>query len=163
MKTPSVNSRQDSLEQVRRLAGAELSLKARLGYVALLLGSVAMTVVIVSLWLTEPSLPSRTVLAFGAMAVIGASWAAFSAWVLSRRRPLFARDRVIAGRMAVVFTSVFVAAALVATGLARNAASLAMLGSGAVMLAFAIRVSIDARRRFSALAARRQELQARGN
>ena len=46
-------------------------MKARLGYVALLLVSSAMTAVIVSLWLTEAYLPLRTHLAFGAMSLIG--------------------------------------------------------------------------------------------
>ena len=53
---------------VQKLARGELSVKARLGYVALLLVSSAMTAGLVSLWLTEAFLPLRTHLAFGAMA-----------------------------------------------------------------------------------------------
>lgn len=151
-----------SFEQVRRLAGAELSLKARVGYVALLLVAAAMTVVVVSLWATEPALPIRTQLSFGVMAAIGASWVALAAWVLTRRRPLFARDRVIAGTMAVVFTSLFVAAALVALGITRGVAAFTMLGTGVVMLALATRMLRDARRRFGALVARRHVLEAHG-
>src|SRR5688572_14879638 len=96
-----------SLQDVRRLAGAELSLKARLGYVALLLASTGVTVVIVSLWLTETFLPLRAQLAFGVMCLIGVCWSALALWALGARRPLFARDRVIAGGMAVTFTSVY--------------------------------------------------------
>ncbi len=150
-----------SLHEIRQLAGAELSLKARLGYVALLLVSTGMTVAIASLWLTETFLPPRAQLAFGVMCVIGVSWAALALWALGRRRPLLARDRVIAGSMAVTFTTVFVAGALAGAVIAHNPAAYAALATGAVMLAVSIRVLVDARRRFAALAARRAELEAR--
>jgi hypothetical protein len=149
-----------SLQDIRRLAGAELSLKARLGYVALLLMSTGMTVVIVSLWLTESFLPLRAQLAFGVMCLIGVSWATLAVWALSRRRPLFARDRVIAGGMAVTFTSIFVAGALAGAVIANNPAAYGALATGAVMLAIAIRIFVGARRRFTELAARRAALEA---
>jgi hypothetical protein len=147
-----------SLQDVRNLAGAELSLKARMGYVALLLASAGMTVVVTSLWLTEPGLPMRTQIAFGAMSLIGASWLLLSIWALSTRRPLFARDRVIAGRMAVVFTSVFMMGAVAAVILVGNAMSYAVLATGAVMLGLAIRAWSIARKRFAELAGRRAAL-----
>jgi hypothetical protein len=153
-----MNTQMKSLQDVRKLAGAELSLKARLGYVALLLVSTGMTVVILSLWFTEPALPFRTQLAFGAMSVIGLCWSALSLWALSRRRPLFARDRVIAGGMAVAFTSLFLAGGIAAVVMARNPAAYAVLGTGVVMLALAIRVWAGARRRFAELMARRSAL-----
>ena len=93
---------------LRRLLDAELSLRSRLGYVALLLASAAMTAVIASLWLTEPTLPTRTAVAFAVLTLIGLSWIVFSGWVLTRRRPLFGRDGLVAGRMAVTFTAAFV-------------------------------------------------------
>ena len=147
-----------SLEHIRHLTGTELSLKARLAHVALLLVSLAMTAVIASLWLTEPLLPGRTQIAFGVMTLIGLGWSAFAIWVLRARHPLYARDRVIAGRMAVTFTAVFVAGAfaLVAAG---NAAAIAMLALGVVMLAAALRLLSEARRRFATLDARRAELE----
>jgi hypothetical protein len=147
-----------SLQDVRKLAGGELSLKARLGYVALLLVSAGMTTVILSLWLTEAVLPLRTQLAFGVMSVIGASWVAFSTWALATRRPLFARDRVIAGRMAVAFTALFLAGAIAAVIVTNNAAAYAVLFTGAVMLAVAIHVLRGARRRFVELMGRRAAL-----
>jgi hypothetical protein len=148
-----------SLQDVRRLAGTELSLRARLGYVALLLASTAMTVVIASLWLTETFLPLRAQLAFGVMCLIGVSWSALALWALGARRPLFARDRVIAGAMAVTFTAMFVAGAIAAVIIANNAAAYGALVMGAVMLAVAIRVWVGARRRFAGLAARRAALE----
>lgn len=149
-----------SLEQIRNLAGGELSLRARLGYVALLLVAVSMTAVIASLWITEAGLPPRTQWAFGLLTLIGLCWSAFAAWALASRRPLYARDRVIAGRMAVTFTSVFVAAAATALVGATSPAAAAALGTGIAMLVLAVLVLIDARRRFAALAARRRELEA---
>jgi hypothetical protein len=147
-----------SLQDVRRIAGAELSLSARIGYVALLLVSSAMTLVIASLWLTEATLPVRTQLAFGVMCVIGVSWSALSVWALRARRPLFARDRVVAGGLAVAFTSLFLVGGVAAAILANNAASYAVLGSGVAMCALAVRVLISARQRFQALSVRRAEL-----
>lgn len=148
-----------SLEQIRNLAGGELSLRARLGYVALLLAAVSMTVVIASLWITEAGLPPRTQWAFGVMMLIGVCWSALAAWALASRRPLYARDRVVAGRMAVSFTSVFVAVSIAAVIKAGNPAALAALGAGVVMLVLAVHVLLNARRRFAALSARRQQLE----
>lgn len=148
-----------SLQDVRRIAGAELSLRARLGYVSLLLVSAAMTAVITSLWLTETALPTRTQVAFGVMCLIGLSWGALSVWALRARRPLFARDRVVAGRMAVAFTSVFVIGAIASVILAGNGASYAALATGAAMFALAIKVWMGARRRFLELQSRRAALE----
>ncbi|HET9862902.1 MAG TPA: hypothetical protein VFP37_05630 [Steroidobacteraceae bacterium] len=149
----------ESLHRIQARARANLSLAARLGYVGLLLASAALTTVVVTLWITEPSLPARTQIAFGAMSLIGVSWCALAAWVLRARRPLFARDRVIAGRMAVAFTSVFAAAALAWAVFVGGPAAYGAFASGMVMLAAAIAVSARARRRFALLAARRQELE----
>ena len=148
-----------SLHDIRERAGAVLSLKVRVGYVALLLVSVAMTVIIASLWLTESALPPHTHLAFGAMCVIGASWSLLSLWALRARRPLFARDRLIAGRLAVTFTSVFAAAGVAAVTISGSAASYVVLTTGVVMLVVAIRVLVTAARLHAQLQARRVALE----
>jgi hypothetical protein len=149
-----------SMEAVRQLSGAELSLAARLAYVALLLVSAGMTTVVVSLWATEAALPLRTQMAFGVMSVIGATWAAFAVWVLRARRPLFARDRVIAGRLAVTFTTLFLAGGLAAVVIANSGAAYGVLATGAVMWIIAFHVLRQARRRFEELSARRAALAA---
>lgn len=148
-----------SLQDVRQLAGAELSLKARLGYVALLLAAAGMTVIVAWLWLTEPALPARTSWAFAALCAIGSSWMTLAIWVLRSRRPLFARDRVIAGGMAVAFTSLFLAGAAAAAIIAGNAAAYGALGTGTVMCGFAIWLLASSRRRYAALAQRRAALE----
>lgn len=149
----------DSLPAIRALAHDQLSLRARLGYFSLLLVAAAMSVVIVALWLTEPALPARTQVAFGAMAGIGAAWVGFATWVLRARRPLYARDRVIAGRLAVAFTAVFTAGALSGVLLGGGSAALAACLSGLLMLCAAIAALRAARRRVKALAARLRELE----
>jgi len=154
-----MNLETDSLKKIQALAGAELSVMARLGYVALLLVAAGMTTVVVSLWSTEPSLPLRTQAAFGVMTCIGASWCALAVWALRTRRPLFARDRVIAGGMAVTFTSLFAIAGLAAVIVAGGPAAYGAFATGLVMLLIAIGVWVGARRRFAELAARRASLE----
>jgi hypothetical protein len=157
-----MNMQMESMAMVQKLARGELSVKARLGYVALLLVSSAMTVVIASLWLTEAFLPLRAQLAFGAMILIGISWAVLASWALTTRRVLLAHDRVIAGRMSVAFTGLFLAGAIVAVIMAVTPASFVALATGTVMFVAALRVLAGARRRFAELAGRRAELELMG-
>src|SRR5690606_18062315 len=84
-----------------RSAQTELSMKARLGYVALLLASLLGCAGITSLWWTEPTLPLRTDLAFGVMTLIGLAWTVFALRVLTGPRVMFVHHRIVAGRMAV--------------------------------------------------------------
>ena len=149
----------ESLEDVRRIAQGELSVKSRIGYVTLLLLASAMSAVVLALWLTEPALPARTQAAFGVLSVIGLAWVGFACWALRARRPLFARDEVIAGTMAVVFTSVFAAGALAAVIVSGAAAAFGALLTGAGMLATAVWRLLRAQRRFAQLAVRRAELE----
>ena len=154
-----MTTQMESMAAIRKLAQGETSVKARLGYVALLLVSSAMTVGLSSLWLTETGLPMRAQVAFGGMVLIGLSWAAFSTWALTTRRVLLARDRVIAGRMSVAFTALFLAGAIAAIVMNGQAAAFGAAATGAVMFAVALRVLSGARRRFAELSARRAELE----
>jgi hypothetical protein len=130
-----------------------------LGNLALLLAALGMTVVVVSLWVTEPALPLRTHVAFGVMTAIGLSWSAFAIWVLTSRRVLFARQRVVAGRMAVTFAAVFTAGALAAAVATGAAAALAAGGTGVVMVAVAVVILRRAHRASARLMARREALE----
>ena len=148
-----------SSESVRRLLNAELSSASRMGYVALGLAAAIMTAIVASLWMTEPSLPLRTHIAFGAMVGIGLSWVGFATWVLTHRRPLLADHRVVAGRMAVTFTSLFVIGA-VALGFARGgSAPYAAAALGLAMLAIAIVLLVRAHRVSRRLRERRASLE----
>ena len=144
---------------LRQLTALELSLPSRLRYVALLLGASTMSAIVIALLVTEPKLPVRTSVALGVMAVIGVCWIVFAAWVLTRKRVLLGSHRIIAGRLAVVFSAVFVIGAL-SVGLTTSQASpLAAAAMGAVMLSVAVTMLARAKRQFVQLSKRRDELQ----
>lgn len=142
------------------LARAELSPVSRVGYVMLLLASLAMAAVTAALWWTEPELPARTSIALAVLTGIGLSWSAFAVWVLNNRRVLFARHNVVAGWMAVTFTAVFTLGALVIGVTTGEREAYAAAAFGAVMEAVAFVVLARGRRRFARLDARRRELEA---
>jgi hypothetical protein len=144
---------------LRRLLDAELSRTSRLGYVALLLASLTMTVVVASLWLTEPVLPARTRVAFALMTVIGLSWAAFAVWVLTTRRVLFGWDSVVAGRMAIAFTTAFVLGAVTLGYTSGGTAPYAAAAMGLGLLAGAVALLVRAHRRVARLTTRREALE----
>jgi hypothetical protein len=145
--------------ELRRLLEAELSPRSRIGHVALLLASAAMTVVVAALWLTEPALPRRTAVAFAAMTLIGLSWIAFSGWALIRRRPLFGRDSLVAGRMATIFTSTFTSGAL-AVGYSNGGSTpFAAAAMGLVLVAAAVALLVRSRRHVARLTLRREALE----
>ncbi|HYK00735.1 MAG TPA: hypothetical protein VE974_03205 [Thermoanaerobaculia bacterium] len=155
-----LNSPKLSVAEMQRLIAGELSLPARLAYTALLVVSLAMTGVLGSLWLTEPSLPLRTQIAFGTMLAIAVSWIAYAAWVLARRRVLLAGHRIIAARMAVAFTTIFAAGSLaLALWSTVGRAAYGAAGTGVVMLVVALGMLLSARRRFETLRQRRRELE----
>jgi len=148
-----------SAASLHRLVDAELSMPSRLGYVGLLLAALTMTGVVGTLWATEPALPMRTHVAFGLMVAIGSSWIVFALWVLTHRRILFARHNIVAGRMAVTFTSVFLLGSLLmgyATGRSEAYKAAAV---GLLMLGLAVVVLVRAHREFARLAARRDALE----
>lgn len=151
-----------SPQDIQRLIGAQLGLPSRLGHTLLLLASLGATGVTGALLVTEPGLPPRTRMAMAAMAAIGVAWAVFAAWVLARRRVLLAGHRVVAARMAVVFTAVFTLGAL---GMAWRGGpgrgGYAAAGVGVAMLVAAIGMLVRARRRVAELLRRRTELEAR--
>ena len=149
-----------STAAAHHLVDAELSGASRFGYLTLLLTSLAMSAVTGALWLTEPALPARTSIALVIMTAIGMSWVAFAIWVLTRRRVLFARHSIVAGRMAVTFTSVFVAGAAAIGVTDGGRAAFAAAGFGVVMLAGAVVILRRAHRAFDRLELRRRELEA---
>lgn len=154
-----LNPPQSVADELRRLTAQELSLPSRLRYVMLLLVAAAMTAISIALLATEPALPLRTSVSFAVLALIGASWTIFAAWVLTRKHALLGNHRVVAGRLAVLFCAVFVIGALAVGVATSRLAPFAAAGEGAVMLAVAIAQWARARRRFEALSRRREELQ----
>jgi hypothetical protein len=104
-------------EDLLKRLDAPLSLRKRVGYVALGLTGLAGAGLIGLLWATEPGLPPRTRVAFAVLVAIGLGWAAFSGWAVTRRTPMFAQDRVVAGWLGLAAWLLFTAGALVITTL----------------------------------------------
>jgi hypothetical protein len=144
---------------LRRLTVLELSLSARMGYTALLLSASTMTAIVSALLLTEPGLPPRTSIALAVMAAIGLSWIAFAVWVLTHTRILLGRQRIVASRLAVAFSSVFVVGALLVGYATSSPSALAAAALGALMLSVALSMLIRARRAFAQLSKRREALE----
>jgi hypothetical protein len=146
-------------DDLRQLTALELSLPSRLRYVALLLAASTMSAIVIALLVTELKLPVRTSVVLGIMAVIGVSWMIFAAWVLTRKRVLLGSHRIVAGRLAVVFSTVFVIGALSVGLTTSNASPFAAAAMGAVMLSVAVTMLARAKRQFAQLSKRRDELQ----
>lgn len=151
-------ARDRSAAAVRRAAHGALSMRARVGYVALLTVSICATAGLVSLWTTEPGLPQRTQIAFSALVAILLAWIAFAAWVLRSRRILYGYDRVVAARLSVTFCALFV------LGMVATAATTGLRGPwggaavGVVLLGLALFNLRRAGRQFLELVARRDAL-----
>ncbi|TDD20465.1 transmembrane transport protein [Nonomuraea diastatica] len=136
-------------EQLERVLATEVSLRSRLRHVAVGLAGGCGAAVIAVLWATEPNtLPTRTQAVFAGLIAIGLAWAFFAGWVLSRRRPLFAQDRVLSARIALAAT-VVTAAGGVALAAARGSTAdlVATAAGGVVFTAAAVLALVRARRR----------------
>jgi MFS family permease len=143
---------------VSALLDRELSTRSRVGHVLLLLAASTMSAVIGSLWATEPTLPARTVTGFAVLTTMGVCWMAYAAWVLTSRRVLLGRQRVVAARMAALFSAVALAGALVVGLLTGMPAAWPAALVFASMLAIAIVLLVRCERHYAQLCRRRAEL-----
>jgi hypothetical protein len=149
-----------SVRDIQRRLATELSRRARIGHLLLLLLNLTIAIGAASLLLTEPALLLRTKVAFVGMIIIALSWAAFAWWTLTRRQVLLAGHEIVAGRMAVVFCAVLVAGSLGLVWAGPSApAALMSAGLGAALLAVAWMMLRRARQRFDVLVRRRAELE----
>jgi hypothetical protein len=144
-----------SVEDMQKRLARELSLPARLGHTALLVVSASVAALIGSLWLTEPSLPLRTHIAFGAIVAIGLAWTAFAWWVLANRRVMLANQSVIATRMALGFTALLLIGAVIL----RSRLGTGAIVMGAALFAVASVNALVAHRRFARLVEMRRSLE----
>jgi hypothetical protein len=147
---------------MQRITSGQLSLRSRVGYLSLLVASLTMAAAIGSLLATEPILPARARLAFMVIVCISLAWAAFSAWVLSTRRVMFGRDRVIGARMALTFCvlSTVGMLALGAFGGVGRAAYLAAAAESVLCVVAGV-VLLRAKRRVDILTIRKRQLEQR--
>ncbi|MFC4588706.1 hypothetical protein [Sphaerisporangium corydalis] len=144
-------------EMIGRLSGALSPWRRVRGVVALVAG-LAGAVLIGSLWATEPGpLPGRTRLAFAMLTLFCLAWACYGGWAVTRRAPLFAADRVVAGWLAL--TASAATTALMVTVAARRGSGLApALAAGSALVALSIVLTVRAHARRRALLRRKHEL-----
>jgi len=149
-----------TVEQAQELIRREISTPTRVRYLMFLMIALLGVGLISTLWLTEPMpLPFRTQAAFGGLVLINLAWSAFFGWVLMQRKVLYAVHSVVAGWMAVVFSSTFIVAGLTIGLVRMNIAALAAVGVvGAIQLMAAILMLQRARHRRRGLLGRRDEL-----
>jgi hypothetical protein len=157
--TPIAPLPSSAVAELQRLSRTELSRGGRIGHVLLALVASAMTVIVVSLWLTEPALPLRTQIAFATLTAIGAGWTTFSLWVLRTKRVMLARHRQVAGRLAVVFASVFTVGCLALAIAAETDAARPALAMSLVLLTIGVVVWRRAEISHAKLLARRRQLE----
>lgn len=160
MNEQAPDTRPDVPEELERALAAATSLPARLRHLAAGLAGGGGAALLAVLWATEPHpLPARTRAAFAGLIAVGLTWSAVAGWVLTRRRPLFARDRVLGARLALAASALTGAAgtALAAARAGAPAASAAAL-AGAVPVTAAALLLARARARRRALERQREAL-----
>ncbi|MER7716249.1 transmembrane transport protein [Streptomyces flaveolus] len=136
-------------EQLERVLATEVSLRSRLRHVAVGLAGGCGAAVIAVLWATEPhAVPPRTQTVFAGLIVLGLAWAGFAGWVLSRRRPLFARDQVLSARIALAATVVTTVVGVTLAAVSGSTADLvATATGGGIFTAAAVLALMRARHR----------------
>jgi hypothetical protein len=93
------------------------------------------------------------------LTVIGLGWVAYSIWVLSARRVMLARQRVVAGRLAVGFTGAFAAGCLLLASTTAANAAWSASAMGSALLAIALVLWRRAEAAHTRLLARRETLE----
>ncbi|GII55947.1 hypothetical protein Pth03_43360 [Planotetraspora thailandica] len=147
-------------EMIDRLEPS-LSLKRRVRAVAALLAGLAGAVFVSALWWSEPDpLPGRTQLVFALLTVCCLAWAGYGGWLLTRRVPLFATDRVIAAWMGLA-ASAATTTALAAVAVQRGTGLVPALAVGGLFVAVALVLAVRAHARRRALLRRVRELTGR--
>ena len=97
----------------------------------------------------------RTHIAFGAIVGIGLAWTAFAWWVLANRRVMLANQSVIATRMALGFTALFLIGAVIL----RSRLGTGAIATSAALFTVACVNAIVAHRRFTRLVELRRSLE----
>ncbi len=137
-----------------------VSLPRRVAQLTVGLAGAADAALIAALWATEPTgLPARTQAAFGVLVLIGLGWASWAGWALSRG-PIFALDRVVAGWLSLLASSITaVGTVTIAAARAHVAGIIAGAILGAVLTACAGTVLTRARAHRARLIRQRARLE----
>ncbi|MGN9783722.1 hypothetical protein ACTMTF_19970 [Nonomuraea sp. ZG12] len=148
-------------DMIGRLDGA-LSPWRRAGGVVALIAGAAGAIFVALLWATEPGpLPGHTQVAFALLAGFCLAWAGYGGWVIRRRAPLFALDRVIAGWLAVAVSTV-TTVLIVVVAVGRDAGVIPAVVGGATFIVVSAVVTVRAHVVRAALLRRRRELTGEG-
>ncbi len=143
-------------DMIERLAG-RLSLPRRIATVAASVGGLGTAILAALLWVTEPDLPPRTQAAFAGIVVVGLAWVGYGAWVLTRRTPLFARERVMAAWLGLAACGL-VAVPVAAVTISRDRLEVTGLATILALLTAAVVNLVRARAHRAALLRRKREL-----
>lgn len=146
-------------QQLRALTDHALSSRARHLHVALLLSASAIAALLIALLVTEPAIPALTRHTFEVMLAIASCWVAYAIWILRHRHPMLTNHRVVAGRMAVIFSALFSVGALSMALLRGQPVFWFATATGVFMCAFAAMILLVAKRRAAALRAHRSALE----
>ncbi|MFI0419427.1 hypothetical protein [Spongiactinospora sp. 9N601] len=116
-----------------------------------------------ALWWSEPGpLPGHTHLAFAMFTTFCLAWAGYGGWLLTRRVPLFATDRLIAAWLALT-ASITTTAVLTTVAAQRDTATWPVLTVGGVFITTSLLLTVRAHLRRAALVRRLHELTHREN
>ncbi|MEV0824892.1 hypothetical protein [Nonomuraea rubra] len=145
-------------ELVERLEPS-LGIGRRVRAVAALVAGVAGALFVVALWWSEPGpLPGRTQVAFGLFTAFCLVWACYGGWLVRRRVPLFATDRVIAAWIGLAASGATTVLAVVAAVQRGAAVPWPVLAVGGLFVAAALVLVVRAHTRRAALLRRLREL-----
>ncbi|MFG3441447.1 hypothetical protein ACGF0J_29740 [Nonomuraea sp. NPDC047897] len=144
-------------EMIERLEPS-LSPWRRVRALVALLAGLTGVVFVTGLWWTEPGpLPDRTHLAFALFTGCCLAWTGYGCWLLTRRVPLFATDRVVAAWIGVT-ASAATTALVAAVALQRGTGPGPALAVGGLFVAAALVLAVRAHARRTALLRRLREL-----
>ncbi|MFG1947235.1 hypothetical protein [Nonomuraea sp. NPDC048826] len=135
-----------------------LSARVRIRAVTALLAGAAGAVFVSALWWTEPGpLPGHTQAAFALSAVFCLAWACYGGWLLTRRVPLFATDRLVAAYLGLV-ASLATTGVVTAVAVQRGTGAGPALVVGGLLVALSLTLAVRAHARRAALLRRAREL-----
>ncbi len=145
-------------EQIQALVRGELSGRSKASHAALLVAALAIAIVVMSVWVTEPPLPMRTHLSFAAVVIIALGWSAHALRVLTHKAILLVPHHVQAARLSMAACVVFLGGCLTAWMLVGGQASVLATLSAGVMTVVSMYNFRRASDRYRALVRRRDEL-----
>ncbi|MFI7618374.1 hypothetical protein ACIBP6_44860 [Nonomuraea terrae] len=150
---PSLSAR----ELIEQLTPA-LSRRRRVQAVVALVAGLAGAVFAATLWWSEPGpLPGRTHVAFAVLTAFCLAWTGYGGWLLTRKVPLFAADRVVAAWLGLA-ASVTTTAGLAAVAVQRGTGLAPALAVGGLFVAAALALAVRAHHQRAALLRRMHEL-----